>query len=398
MSNPQSSFTNLHIHTPYSFSAFSSVEQAVQLAKKEGVTALGISDFDTIDGYPEFAQACKAASVHPCFGIETMALSVEDQERGRRWNDPGNPGRIYFCAKGLTFPSNLSQSVRNRLRQKHEAMQAQIREMVSRVNHHLDAVGLAEYQGKSLRLDYELIRSTMTEGTVREHHLVKSLQKRIAEVETSPDEREELLRGLYGGTESKVDVSDSVALQDELRANLLKAGKPAFVPEDTLGYLSFEAARDLIVDMGGIPCYPILADGTKGEPTEIEADPDRLAEELLERKVYCVEFIPARNDIDVLRSYVRALHARGVPALCGTEHNTPALEPMAPACKGGVPFDEEMKDIFWEGACVIAGHQRMKSLGQDGFIGSSKPDTLAARVTRFREIGEREILNVVGAH
>jgi len=41
-------------------------------------------------------------------------------------------------------------------------------------------------------------------------------------VETSPDEREELLRGLYGGTESKVDVSDSVALQDELRANLLK--------------------------------------------------------------------------------------------------------------------------------------------------------------------------------
>ena len=38
----------------------------------------------------------------------------------------------------------------------------------------------------------------------------------------------------------------------------MKAGKPAFVEET---FVSFEEAHRLILELGGIPSYPTLADG-----------------------------------------------------------------------------------------------------------------------------------------
>ena len=45
---------NGHIHTPYSFSAFSSVNPIFEMAVKEDVKVLGINDFYTTGGYLEF--------------------------------------------------------------------------------------------------------------------------------------------------------------------------------------------------------------------------------------------------------------------------------------------------------------------------------------------------------
>jgi len=57
---------------------------------------------------------------------------------------------------------------------------------------------------------------------------------------------------------TSVDATDAVAVQEAIRSNLMKAGKPAFVPEAAV---SFDDAYRLILELGGIPCYPILADG-----------------------------------------------------------------------------------------------------------------------------------------
>ena len=59
--NPQKGIPDIngHIHTPHSFSAFSNIEQAFELAKTEGVSVLGINDFYTTDGYDEFAELAK---------------------------------------------------------------------------------------------------------------------------------------------------------------------------------------------------------------------------------------------------------------------------------------------------------------------------------------------------
>ena len=42
---------NAHLHTPYSFSAFKDITQAMNMAVAEGVRVMGINDFYTTDGY-----------------------------------------------------------------------------------------------------------------------------------------------------------------------------------------------------------------------------------------------------------------------------------------------------------------------------------------------------------
>src|SRR5690606_19314489 len=116
-------------------------------------------------------------------------------------------------------------------------------------------------------------------------------------------------------------------VQNTLRSHLLKAGRPAYVEED---YVSVADARRLVLELGGIPCYPVLADGV--EPvTEFEADAATLIENLQRLGLWCVEFIPLRNSAPTLLRTMRALHEAGFVVTAGTEHNTierPAMAPM----------------------------------------------------------------------
>ena len=47
---------NAHLHTPYSFSAFKDVKQALDMAREEGVKVVGINDFYSLDGYGEWKE------------------------------------------------------------------------------------------------------------------------------------------------------------------------------------------------------------------------------------------------------------------------------------------------------------------------------------------------------
>ena len=67
---------NAHLHTPYSFSAFSSVEQALDAAAAEGVKVVGINDFYSTDGYKDWKEGCAARALFPLFGIEKTYVNV----------------------------------------------------------------------------------------------------------------------------------------------------------------------------------------------------------------------------------------------------------------------------------------------------------------------------------
>lgn len=373
-------FSNLHIHSPFSFSAFEDIHEAVSLARRQNVFVLGISDFNTTEGYDEFTIECKKIGVFPLYNMETIALSVEDQNAGKRWNDPSNPGAIYFCGKGLKYPPIYSQNVQNTLSRIAELADVRVQHILDKLNKHLES------SLPGLKLDYDNIRDTMSQGSVRERHLAKALQKAIEKSFSDVEERKKALKLLYG-SESKVDVNDQVAMQDELRSNLLKAGKVAFVEESPEAYLSFEKARSLILEMGGIPCYPVLADKSKGELTERERDPNILCDDLLKRGIYCVEFIPSRNDIELLRNYMAVFKEKGMIMTVGTEHNTAKMEPMIPACRGRVDLGESLRKIFWQGACVVAAHQYLISKGQSGYVDITG-DRTDKKITYLESIGE----------
>ena len=357
-------FANLHIHTPYSFSAFKNVSEAIELAHDQNVIVLGISDFNTTQGYEEFTKECLKAKVFPAYGMETIALSVDDQKTGARWNDPNNPGRIYFCGKAFQYPLISSKKTLDILAKIANALDIQVRQMIAKLNDHLKNV-LPEIQ-----LDYNYILENMTNGTVRERHLAKALQQALMKKFPDVSDRTKAIKAIYG-KDSQVDISNEVLLQEELRSNLLKAGKVAFVEESPEAYLDIDTAKNVMLDMGGIPCYPVLVDGTKGDPTEIEKDPESLCDMLIEKGIYCAEFIPARNDINILKNYVSIFKDKGMVITAGTEHNTPMMEPIYPRCKNNVPLDEFLKETFWKGACVIVAHQYLVSKGQAGYVDSS---------------------------
>src|SRR6218665_2946549 len=65
---------NAHIHTPYSFSSFSSVEEAVAMAKREDIGILGVNDFFTTEAYEEFERQCRQAKIYPLFNIEFIGV------------------------------------------------------------------------------------------------------------------------------------------------------------------------------------------------------------------------------------------------------------------------------------------------------------------------------------
>ena len=88
------------------------------------------------------------------------------------------------------------------------------------------------------------------------------------------DERLGRLSELLGAATKLSDPDDHVGVQNELRSHLMKAGKPAFVEE---AFLSFAEARRLVLELGGIPSYPVLADGAS-PICEFEADPEKLIE------------------------------------------------------------------------------------------------------------------------
>jgi hypothetical protein len=353
--------TNGHIHTPYSFSAFKALDTAFSMATAERIAVLGINDFYVTDGYDAFHKGCLINKIFPLFNIEFIGLLKKEQKNGIRINDPNNPGRIYFSGKGLDYPFQLGWIQRRQLRAVRKDSQMQIKAMISKIN------GLLEKEKPSLKLSYGTIKRNYAHELVRERHIAKALRELVQSTSTIAEEQLQLLENLYG-KKSKTGFSNAAALENEIRANLLKSGGRAFVEEDQNSFLALSKIIKIIVKAGGIPCYPVLLDDPSGNLTEFERDTEKLHKSLSDLGIACIELIPGRNDFHILKKFVEYFHGKGFIITFGTEHNTPEMLPLTVTCRGGVPLDESLKRIAWEGACVIAAHQYLRADGRQGFV------------------------------
>lgn len=353
---------NGHIHTPYSFSAFSEMDPIFQMANNEHIAVLGINDFYVTDGYDSFLKGCLNNKIFPLFNIEFIGLMKEEQKNGIRINDPNNPGRIYFTGKGLDYPFHTGFMLRKQLKVVIQESQVQIKAMISKLN------GLIRTENPSLSLSYELIRSKYAHNLVRERHIAKALRLDSVEHFSTPEEKIRFLEKLYGGKKSKADLSNPAALENEIRSNLLKSGGAAFVEEDENSFLELKKIIKIILKAGGIPCYPVLLDDPSGNFTEFESDPEKLYLTLKNLGIECIELIPGRNDLNILKKFVEFFHSKGFIITFGTEHNTPEMIPLTVSTRGSVPLDDALKKIAWEGACIIAAHQYLRADGRQGYV------------------------------
>jgi hypothetical protein len=353
---------NGHIHTPYSFSAFSDMDTIFSMAVNEKIAILGINDFYVTDGYDTFHKGCLKNNIFPLFNIEFIGLLKEEQKKGIRINDPNNPGRIYFSGKGLDYPFHTGFILRKQLKSVIRESQNQIKAMIAKLNL------LIEHQDTLLKLSYEAIKKKYAHDLVRERHIAKALRIMTSENFSTPDDQLHFLETLYGGKKSKTGLSNSAALENEIRSNLLKSGGAAFVEEDESSFLELKKIIMIITKAGGIPCYPVLLDDPSGKCTEFETNPEKLYTSLKRLGIECIELIPGRNNLNILKDFVEFFHNKGFIITFGTEHNTPEMIPLTVTTRGSVPLDESLKKIAWEGACVIAAHQYLRADGRQGYV------------------------------
>lgn len=386
--NTQVLLVNGHFHTPFSFSAFTEIEQAFTMAKAEGVQVLGVNDFYTTDGYPEFAELAAKYKIFPLFNIEFMALQRDLQEAGVRVNDPANPGRTYMSGKGLSHPFTIGADALALLQQVQHESNVQTAEMVNKLN-----TFLAELNA-GISFTFDELKAKYAKNMLRERHIAKALRMAIDEKFTSEEDKKAFYLKVFSGKEVKSKLDDVAGLENEIRGNLLKAGGKAFVAEDPKAFLSLDEVKKVIISAGGIPCYPVLLDDPKGVCTDFEADAEKLYQMLVDRNIFSIELIPGRNDFNILKKFVQFFRSKNFLVSFGTEHNTPQLDPVKVSCRNGVELDDELNQIGYEGACIIAAHQYLVAKGEEGFLradGSGKTDEYDAFVKLGQAVIEKFI-------
>ncbi len=388
---------NTHLHVPPNFSAFTTVEDAVETSAKEGVKVVGTSNFHDFGVYDRFDAAARQHGLHALFGLEFISVLDEEMRAGITVNDPANPGRAYICGKGIpapTAPDAASKAFIDAAKVSNEARTTQMVDLVR---------GLFVEAG----LDIDVTYASIVEGVSRraevpaewivlqERHVALGFQEALFEA-LPADQRSAFLEKVYDQT-PRAAVDDTVATQGELRARLMKAGCPAFVDETAV---PFEDAVDFIRGLGAIVVYPTVADGA--DPVCGYEDPvEDLIERLGSHDIYGAELVTVRNTPECVDRYVKAWRDAGIFVTAGTEHNTLERIPVEPTCLRGVPISEESKGIMWEGVCVVAAHQHRKQQGQPGYVdrwGKLDPGfpDAESRIRYFAEMGAELIHEATG--
>ncbi len=380
---------NTHIHLPPNFSAFTTVQQAVKLASEKGLRVLGAGNYYDFGVYEEFGQLCEKTRIFPLFSTELIAFEPEMAAQKVRVNDPGNPGKIYLCGKGISKFAPMSADAASAMAEVRRRDGARMKAMIDKL------AGMFAAAGVDTKLDEQAVIARVVKRhgcsaatvTLQERHIAQAFQEVFFEL-VPAERRGTILSGLYGGA-PKAAANDTVGTQNDFRSFLMKAGKSCFVPES---FGRWSDVHTLICKLGGIPCYPTLADGAAAV-CEYETPVEELIARLKERGYAMAEFIPIRNKPDVLTAYATAMRKAGIVITAGTEHNTLDLIPLLPACVGGAPVPAELVELFWEGVCVTAAHIYLNTNGQTGFVDDNgKPNAAWSdaekRIADFAKLGQ----------
>ena len=371
---------NAHLHTPFSFSAFDKLTDALDKAKAEDVKIAGINDFYSMDGFVEWKNESLKRNIYPLFNIEWISLRKEDQENGIRVNDPNNPGRTYISGKGLCCPPRLRQPYASQLARIRSKSNAMVKEMCNKVNERLYAINAG------FAIHYSEIENDFSKGLVRERHLAKALRMSIhTRFENKPDDIAAFIENLFNGKPLESNVFDSAGVENEIRRVLFKSGGMAFVQEDPNAFLPMEDVCQIILEVGGIPTYPFLGDDATGRFTEFETDIEKTVDTLKQCGIFSAEFITTRNSIELLEKYAGYLLENGFIVTFGSEHNTPVMEPVKLSARNNVPLTEKLKKINYEGACIIAAHQERMRMGQQSYIDANGIAVIEQKEQFFKE-------------
>ncbi len=372
---------NLHAHTFYSYNAYGySPTGFAWRARRAGLCAGGIVDFDVLDGVDEFLAAARRIGLPACAGIETRVFV--DAFADRVINSPGEPGIAYHVgmgfASGRTTPEQ--EVFIGRLRR---IAATRNRTIVSRVNAVL----------APLALDYDRDVLPLTpRDNATERHLCLAYARKARALFRSDRDLAAFWSEKLGTDAAALDLPDGPRLQGEIRARLMKRGGVGYVPPNRGDFPTLDEMNRFVLSAGAIPTVAWL-DGT--------SDGERSLGEWLDRAASsgaaALAIIPARNytpgkpdeKLRLLRETVAETERRHWPIFVGTEMNSPGNKFVDDfECAELAP----MRPVFLKGAHIAAAHTALQAAAGMGYVSEwarrhlSNP---ADRMTFFEEVGRR---------
>jgi hypothetical protein len=363
---------NLHAHSFFSYNAYGySPSKFAWLARKAGLAAAGVVDFDVLDGLEEFLEAGRLVGLKTCVSLESRVYVPEFASRVI--NSPGEPGISYHMGVGFARPARHPF-----LAQMRAAAERRTRDVLVRVNAFM----------RPLQLDYEADVLPLTpSGNATERHLCEAFERKAAQLFPEPEQRAAFWKEKLGDAPPA-----GAKLQNLIRARTMKRGGPGYVQP---GQGSFPIMADMnrfVLEAGAIPTLTWLDGTSEGE---------KCLEELFALAAAAgaaaLNIIPDRNytpgvkdqKVENLRQVVEMARQRHFPIIVGTEMNAPGnkfvdsfqtaeLAPLLP--------------IFLRGAHIVYAHSVLQGRAGLGYLSlwaGKAFDTLAAKNDFFERLGQK---------
>ena len=307
---------NMHCHTFFSFNGYGySPTFIAWKARCDGLYAMGLVDFDVLDGVDEFLAACRKTGIKSCAGMETRIYIPEFGDR--EINSPGEPGISYHMGAGFPSGAEKDSALVGQLR---GIAGDRTRGMVERVNAFLDPV--------TVDLDTDLA-AYVPQGNATERHVCMAYVAKGESVFPDAEERAAFWAEKLGQTPEAIKevMQDGPAFQGLIRSKTMKSGGVGYVQPEGKDFPRLQEVNDFTKAAGGIPTMTWL-DGTSSGEQAIE----ELTGLMVASGVAAANIIPDRNwnikDAETKARKVKEFHAfaalcqsRDLPVIVGTEMN-----------------------------------------------------------------------------
>jgi len=374
---------NMHCHTFFSYNGYGYSPTALAwLGKAKGFQAMGIVDFDVLDGVDEFLDACDRVGIRGSAGMETRVYVPEFSTR--EINSPGEPGIFYHMGIGFTssqVPDGVS-SILESMRQRAEQRNL---DMIERINAYLDPVSL-DYARDVLPLT--------PKGNATERHITAAYataaERTVDDVVAFWSDRLHLAKEAIQPL-----VKDLPGLHNTIRSQLMKQGGVGYVEPDHRSFPSVEEVNELVVACGALPCATWLDGTLAGEQAEEE-----LLNLLIGKGIVALNIVPDRNwniaDPDTKQVKVQNLYQvvelaqdLDLPLNVGTEMNKYGLKLVDDF---HAPELAPVRQSFLDGAQFIYGHtvaQRALGIGYQSEWAKQELPTRRERNTFYTSLGQK---------
>ncbi len=351
---------NLHCHSFFSFNGYGySPTGLVWRGMKQGLMAMGLVDFDVLDGLGEFQEACRLACM-PCgAGMETRVFVPAFADR--EINSPGEPGISYHMGMGFVPGTVAEPAVAASLRAQAGARTERI---VERVNTLLGEI----------TLDYAKDVLPLTPaGNATERHVCAAY---YAKAEKNYPDRERRAAFWAARLEMdaeavKKDLDNAPVFQGVIRAKTMKKGGVGYAEAKGEDFPTADQVNQFALANGAIPVFAFLDGTSSGEQCMNE-----LLDVMQAGGVAAVNIIPDRNwnikDPEVkqvkvakLYDFVERAKARDLPIFVGTEmnaHGQRFVDDFA------APEMAPLHGVFLAGAWLLHGHTLLQARAGMGYL------------------------------